>query len=87
MRKSWKLGFAAVLLTGAMSVSLQQPVEAAAFTAAGAGVQTESAYVSPSIALNAAKTVKNGWKTVGEKKYYYKNGKKVTGWKTINGRT
>ena len=87
MRKSWKLGFAAVLLTGAMSVSLQQPVEAAAFTAAGVGVQTESAYVSPSIALNAAKTVKNGWKTVGEKKYYYKNGKKVTGWNTINGKT
>lgn len=30
---------------------------------------------------------KNGWVTSGSKKYYYKNGKKVTGWQTIKKKT
>ncbi len=29
---------------------------------------------------------KNGFKTEGGKSYYYKNGKKVKGWLTLNGK-
>lgn len=32
-------------------------------------------------------TVKNGWEENGEEVYYYINGKKVTGWRTIEGKT
>ena len=30
-------------------------------------------------------TVQNGWVTTGGKKFYYKDGKKLTGWKTVDG--
>ena len=36
---------------------------------------------------NLSANVAGGWKTVGDKKYYYESGKMVTGWKTIDGAT
>ncbi len=48
--------------------------------AAGSGPGT--ACVSAASATTGAKK-KNGWVTSAGKKYYYRNGKKVTGWQTI----
>lgn len=52
-----------------------------AITMAGSGA---SAAGTQTAAQAKTATVKNGWVKKGKKTYYYKNGKPVTGWRTID---
>lgn len=55
------------------------------------GMYSLNAYATEATAADMTQTVSedtseqvlNGWQTVNDKKYYYENGVKVTGWKTI----
>lgn len=46
---------------------------------------TDILRVQAAATSSASKKKKNGWVTKGTAQYYYKNGKAVTGWKTISG--
>ena len=52
----------------------------------GAGMTTAAAADADADAAASA-AVKDGWKTVGGKKFYYEKGRMCTGWKTISGKT
>ena len=82
------------LLTVAAAVAFLLPVLAAGTGSAAAAGDVREAYSGPAVVNStdtdtpddpSSGTDTGGWNTSGGETYYYKNGKKLTGWQVIDG--